>query len=115
MRIKPAHPTGSGGEQGTAMAPPLSSGTAPKGEAANLEYARKQTDLVLEKLSEQMKRKKVDKDLLKKLGWSEDDLRKFVDRWQDRKKAAERTTSRATRRSASWTKRCEAWVYATVP
>jgi hypothetical protein len=29
--------------------------------------------------------------LLKQLGWSEDDLRKFVDRWRDRKQAAERS------------------------
>ena len=57
---------------------------------ANLEYARKQTDLVLETLSDQLNRKKIDKDLLKKLGWSEDDLRKFVERWRDRKQAAKR-------------------------
>jgi hypothetical protein len=44
---------------------------------------------VLEKLSEQLKRKKVDENLLKQLGWSEDDMRKFVDRWQSRKQAAE--------------------------
>lgn len=84
-------PTGQGGEQGTAaMAPPRSTGTAPEGDQANLDYARKQTDLVLEKLSDQLNGKEVDKDLLKKLGWSEDELRKFVDRWRDRKQAAER-------------------------
>jgi hypothetical protein len=66
-------------------------GTAPEGDdEANLEYARKQTDLVLEKLSDQLNQKQVDEDLLKQLGWSEDDLRKFVARWKERKQAAER-------------------------
>ena len=65
-----------------------SSGTAPDGDAANLEYARKQTDLVLEKLADQMNRKKVDEQMLKELGWTEDDLRAFVERWQRRKEAA---------------------------
>jgi hypothetical protein len=84
-------PTGSGGQQGTtAMAPPKSTGSAPEGDEANLEYARKQTDLVLEKLSDQLNSKKIDQNMLKELGWSEDDLRRFVDRWRDRKKAAKR-------------------------
>jgi len=65
------------------------SGEAPEGDAANLEYARKQTDLVVGKLADQLNRKKVDKDLLMELGWSEEDLKKFVDRWQQRKAAAE--------------------------
>jgi hypothetical protein len=83
-------PTGSGGENGAAAtAPPPSTGAAPPGDEANLEYARKQTDLVLEKLADQLNQKNVDENLLKGLGWSEEDLRKFVDRWQGRKKAAE--------------------------
>jgi hypothetical protein len=64
-------------------------GEAPEGDAANLEYARKQTDLVVGKLADQLKGKKVDKDLLRELGWSEADLKRFVDRWQQRKAAAE--------------------------
>jgi len=84
-------PTGSGGVKGTTLAPPRNVGTAPEGaDEANLEYARKQTDLVLDKLSDQLNQKQVDKDLLKQLGWSEDDLRKFVARWKERKEAAER-------------------------
>jgi hypothetical protein len=86
-----ATPTGDGGESGTAAAPPPRiEGTVPDGDEANLDYARKQTDLVLEKLAEQLDRKGVDEDLLKQLGWSEDDLRKFVQRWRERKDAAER-------------------------
>lgn len=85
-------PDGSGGVKGTTLAPPQSVDAAPEGDdEANLEYARKQTDLVLDKLSNQLDKKQVDKDLLKQLGWSEDDLRKFVERWKERKMAAERS------------------------
>ena len=90
---------------------PGSTGEAPEGDAANLEYARKHTDLVLEKLADQLKRKKVDEGLLKDLGWTEAELRRFVERWQQRKAAAEQNqTKRAKRPSANWTMHCEAWV-----
>ncbi|MEX2317921.1 MAG: hypothetical protein WD669_12260 [Pirellulales bacterium] len=83
-------PTGSGGQRGTPGEPLAGDSAPPDADAANLEYARKQTDLVLEKLSEQLNRKRVDNELLKKLGWTEDDLRTFVARWNDRKEAARR-------------------------
>lgn len=84
-------PGGNDGQPGTAGNPqPSTVGSAPAGDEANLEYARKQTDLVLEKLSDQMKKGKVDDRLLKELGWSRDDLKRFVDRWKERKAAAER-------------------------
>jgi hypothetical protein len=80
-----------GGQPGMAVNPQRSiTGEAPEGDEANLEYARKQTDLVLEKLSDQLARNKVDDRLLKDLGWSRDDLRRFVERWQQRKAAAQR-------------------------
>ncbi|QDV80186.1 hypothetical protein [Botrimarina mediterranea] len=61
------------------------------GDAANLDYAREQTELVLQRLEDQLRKKEVDRKLLDKLGWTEEDLREFVDRWQSRKqKAAER-------------------------
>jgi hypothetical protein len=82
--------TGGGGQGGAAAQPTPVNGTAPDGDAANLEYAKKQTDLVLEKLSDQLNRKKVDQQLLKDLGWTEDDLKRFVDRWRQRKAAADR-------------------------
>ena len=75
---------------GTANSGPTITGSAPEGDAANLEYARKQTDLVLEKLSDQLNKNKVDDRMLKELGWSRDDLRRFIERWQQRKDAAQR-------------------------
>ena len=74
------------------MQPSKSEGTAPEADAANLEYARKQTDLVLETLAEQMKRQKVDKRLLDDLGWTEAELKRFLERWQQLKAAAQDNT-----------------------
>jgi hypothetical protein len=80
---------GGGGEPGGGVnQQPSITGEAPDGDAANLEYARKQTDLVLEKLADQLGRKKVDDKLLKELGWTEAELKRFVARWQQRKAAA---------------------------
>jgi hypothetical protein len=84
----PGLPQGAGG-------PNKTDATAPEADAANLEYARKQTDLVLETLAEQMKHKKVDKRLLDELGWSEQDLQKFIARWQQLKETAQGDTPAA--------------------
>jgi len=61
-------------------------GNMPPGDKANLEYARKATDLALEHLKKNTA--KPDKKLLEKLDMSEDELRNFVDRWQKMKSAA---------------------------
>lgn len=61
----------------------------PGGDDPNLAYAREQTDLVLNRLDEQLARRDVDPELLKSLGWSEAELRQFVDRWKSLKEAAE--------------------------
>ena len=84
----PGTPLGAGG-------PTKTDAKAPEADAANLEYARKQTDLVVETLAEQMKRNKVDKRLLDELGWSEQDLKRFVERWQQLKEAARGNTPAA--------------------
>jgi hypothetical protein len=84
----PGAPQGAGGSNKT-------DATAAEGDEANLEYARKQTDLVLETLSDQMKHKKVDKRLLDELGWSEQDLQKFLARWQQLKETAKGDTPAA--------------------
>jgi hypothetical protein len=84
-------PTGDGGLVGSDSPAGSTQGEAPPADEANLDYARKQTDLVLNKLADKLNNKDVDDELLKDLGWSEDDLRKFVERWQQRKEAADRT------------------------
>ena len=49
-------------------------------EKANLEYAEKTTDMVLDYLDRQ--RDQPDPELLKRMGWTAEDLRKFADRWK---------------------------------
>ena len=56
------------------------------GDEANLEYARRATDLVLEYLKDQQDNP--DPELLKELGWTEQELADFVKRWQQLKQAA---------------------------
>lgn len=65
------------------------------GDAANLDYARRQTELTLEKLSDQLADGEADRELLDKLGWTEDDLRRFVERWRQRRQQAKRSTDGA--------------------
>lgn len=88
------------GRGGAASAPPTRGGTQgggvngnngggePGGDQANLDFARRQVDLVLEKLDDQLEKHKVDPKLLKSLGWTEDELRRFVTRWQGLKARA---------------------------
>jgi hypothetical protein len=77
------------------MEPSSQGGKAPDADAANLDYARKQTDLVLEKLADQLRQKQVDKELLEQLGWTEEEFRLFVERWQKLKAAARGNDSSA--------------------
>ncbi|MDA1251016.1 MAG: hypothetical protein O2820_17505, partial [Planctomycetota bacterium] len=61
----------------------------PEAEAANLEDRKKAANLVLKKLQEELERGDVNDELLKKLGWTEDDMKKFVDRMSKQQKTAE--------------------------
>ena len=65
------------------MPQPPPPGEIEPGDEANLDYAKKQTDLIIDKLDEQMKKKQLDEELLEKLGWSKDEMRRFVDRWKN--------------------------------
>ena len=57
-------------------------------DQANLDYARQQTNLVLEGLDQQLAKKQVDRELLKNLGWTEAELQRFIDRWKNLKERA---------------------------
>jgi hypothetical protein len=80
------HPQGGG--QGGIIPEGESTLNEPGGDEANLAYARQQTDLVLERLDDQLAKQKVDPSLLNKLGWTEDELRQFVARWKGLKERA---------------------------
>lgn len=60
--------SGSGGDSGTSA------------EEANPEDARKAANLVLRRLEDQIQRGEIDPDLLKELGWSQNDMQRFADR-----------------------------------
>ncbi|QDT00769.1 phage holin family protein [Adhaeretor mobilis] len=82
-------PSGASAGEGSDHGDTPPDGEIEAGDKANLDYANKQTDLVLEKLEDQLAKKDVDKDLLDKLGWDQQELRKFVDRWKNLKDRAE--------------------------
>ncbi|MHC2067275.1 DUF4175 family protein [Bremerella sp. T1] len=65
----------------------------PGEDAANLEYAKKATDMVLDELEHQAT---PDQELLDKLGWSKEEFARFVQRWQQMKQAADSEDSAAT-------------------
>ena len=66
--------------------PPTPGAAAGAGEDPNLEFARKQTDLALEYLRDQMAKDK--SSLLEQLGWSREDAEGFLRRWDEMKRAA---------------------------
>ncbi|QDU74675.1 hypothetical protein Pan97_16880 [Bremerella volcania] len=57
----------------------------PGEDAANLEYAKQATDMVLDELKHQ---DSPDQEMLDELGWTKEDFARFVQRWQQMKQAA---------------------------
>ncbi|MGD9720336.1 MAG: hypothetical protein AB7O59_07110 [Pirellulales bacterium] len=58
--------------------------TAPEAaDEANLDYARKATDLALSHLKDELAKDQPDPDLLNKLGWTREELAQFVKRWEE--------------------------------
>jgi hypothetical protein len=85
-----------GGDGGSdRFTPPGAEQEAQEGDAANLEYAHQQTDLILNRLSDQLNRARVDPKLLNKLGWSPQELQRFVNRWKNLKSLAAGTGDQA--------------------
>ncbi len=63
--------------------------TAPEvADEANLDYARKATDMALTHLKDELAKEQPDADLLKDLGWSRDELQNFVNRWDQMRRDA---------------------------
>lgn len=76
--------TGMGGDQSGGSGRDGGAGAGGEGgdtpDEANPEDARKAANLVLRKLEDQIQRGDVDPELLKELGWTKDDMRRFADR-----------------------------------
>jgi collagen type III alpha len=56
---------------------------------ANLDYAKKATNLVLNQLESQLKRGKIDKNIEEEMGWNKEQIRRFVERMRKEAQAAE--------------------------
>ncbi len=56
---------------------------------ANIDFARKATDLILDRLDKQLSRGKVDENVLKELGWTKDEVRRFVERMRRQAQSAQ--------------------------
>ncbi len=80
--------SGTGGQEGgqTDVGPQPESQPSAADEA-NLDYARKQTELALEHLEDQLGKDKPE--LLERLGWTREQAQRFIDRWQQLRQAAD--------------------------
>ena len=78
-------PAGGGGGGGGPGNSPIVDG---QGMPLNADDKEKATNLVLKRLSEQLEQKKVDPELLRKMGWTEADAKAFVERMRERSKPA---------------------------
>lgn len=93
-----------GGDGGTALndGEAGGEGTAPppRGvDTSDPDDLRRATDLVLDRLDEDIRRGEVDPELLDRLGWTEDDLKKFAGRMRDRREQATRPGNEAGARA----------------
>ncbi|MDG1875492.1 MAG: hypothetical protein P8J27_16390 [Mariniblastus sp.] len=61
-----------------------------------VEHAKKKTDLILQRLAEQQH--DPDPELLRKMKWTKDDLKDFVNRWDEMKKRAESGDEKSARK-----------------
>lgn len=81
--------------------PPEGSGTAIEGDAANLEFKKQATELVLKRLQDGLERGEIEPELLEKMGWTEDQMRRFTERLskhlQETKSTEETPESQARR------------------
>ncbi len=75
-------------------------------DSANLEYARRQSALALEHLRDQLAKEKPD--LLDRLGWSKEDARRFLDRWEAMQQSAAENGAAGTAAKRSTMKPCAA-------
>jgi hypothetical protein len=79
---------GSGSDEAAGATPPPSGGE-PVGDAPNVDFASKQTDLNLDYLARQLNQQKPDQRLLDRLGWSRGELEKFYQQWLQMRKEAQ--------------------------
>ncbi len=79
-----------------------STGVDPEADDANLEYARKQTELVLDYLEDQLDKGGVDPELKEKFGWTDEQFRQFVRRHSQLRQRAQLEGKEGERARAEW-------------
>ncbi len=90
---RPSGGTGMGmRHEGDAGRTPPSAEEVAAADAANLEYAKKQTILALEHLRHEIQEE--DSDLLRNLGWSREEAAAFLKKWNAMHRSAEKTGTR---------------------
>ena len=52
-------------------------------DEANLDFARKATELTIQRLRDQLAKGQVDQELLDRLQWSQQDMERWVHRWEE--------------------------------
>lgn len=67
-------------------------------DPVNLDDKKKATNLVLKRLKDELERGEVDQEFLKELGWTEADLKRFVDRLDQQSKSGADTPAEQARR-----------------
>jgi hypothetical protein len=88
------NPTPPGGRPNTSV--------DPQADDANLEYARKQTELVLDYLEDQLDKGGVDPELKEKFGWTDEQFREFVRRHSQLRQRAQLEGKEGDRARAEW-------------
>lgn len=87
------NPTG-GGLPGQGEPPPPQKSSRPESaDEPIVEYARRQTDLALRYLEEELAKSTPDPKLLERLGWTREEMERFAQRWRELRKKAEAPTA----------------------
>jgi hypothetical protein len=76
----PGQGGGNAGDNQPVEPPPAA---AEQADEANLDFARKATELTVQRLRDQLAKGQVDQDLLDRLQWSQQDMERWVSRWEE--------------------------------
>jgi hypothetical protein len=85
-----------GGKPGGAPQDQKFKPTEDHADEANLEYARKATDLAIAHLKDELRKGRPDAELLDRLGWTAKDLENFVKRWEQMRAQARQPGEKGT-------------------
>lgn len=87
------NPTGGGLPGQGEPVPPQKSSRPDSADEPIVEYARRQTDLALRYLEEELAKSTPDPELLERLGWTREEMERFAQRWRELRKLAEVPTA----------------------